>query len=485
MNSRLADRLKHKYRRENLKQGMEQEGEKMETKKKPVKNIVLAEAVGEAVLALVLWFFGIPFIMQIPLYVFVAVGIFRMERQKERERKKKTEYEEAAAYMEQLLCSYKRLGHLGRAWEDCLPLCEQGGTMWHLIRRAQELLKSGEDSTDSGYADNSGEHRYMDGSGESGASVAWSACREIHTHISSRHMILIHEFLCRTEQTGGEITEALDILLQELQMWKRRNALFHTRRLWFGRECRIAVCLAVVLCFFSEFVMPADIRAILYGTVWYKGVTAAVLALLAGLFLFLDQRLSSDWLDHDTDPQSRWKKQRQMYELVTRKKGGLRAGAAKKYCRQEVEREFPYWLLTVALYLQHETVYPALMDSVERTGGIFRTEVERLITGIYESPASPEPYYRFFEPLDLEEIRSGMRILYAAGNSEYGDISRQIRFLVELNNMIMDRYEQKKYESEMAGMGIWRQLPMLAGAGKVLFDMAVVLLAVLQQYAFF
>lgn len=460
----------------------------MGTKKKrkiTMKNIVLAEVTGEAVLALVLWLFGIPPVMQIPLGLFAAAGIFRMERQKEKEKKKRTEYEEAVTYMEQLLCSYKRLGHLGRAWEDCLPLCEPGGTMWRLIRRAQELLKSGENNADSAYDDGSGGYRYANDSGKGGDSGAWSACREIHTHISSRHMILIHEFLCRTEQTGGEITEALDLLLQELQMWKRRNALFHTRRLWFGRECRIAVCLAVVLCFFSEFVMPADIRAILYGTVWYKGVTAAVLALLAGLFLFLDQRLSSDWLDHETDPQSRWQKQRQMYELATCKKGGLRTAVAKKYCRQEVEKEFPYWLLTVALYLQHETVYPALMDSVERTGGIFRTEVERLITGIYESPSSPEPYYRFFEPLDLEEIRSGMRILYAAGNSEYGDISRQIRFLVELNNIIMDRYEQKKYESEMAGMGIWKQLPLLAGAGKVLFDMAVVLLAVLQQYAFF
>lgn len=449
---------------------------KLRTKKEQIKNVLMAEFAGEAILIIVLWLFGIPPVMQIPLWLFAAAAIVLMEKQKDREKERKMEYEEAAAYMEQLLCSYKRLGHLGRAWEDCLPLCKRGGLMWHLIRRAQEVLKSGEngiDCADREYSQNGAERRI---------SVLWSACQEIHTHISSRHMILIHEFLCQTEQTGGDISEALDILLQELQMWKRRNTLFHTRRLWFIRECRLSVCLAVMLCFFSEIVMPADIRAILHGTGWYKGVTAAVLGLLTGIFMLLGRRLASDWLDQDRDPQSRWKKQREMYAAITAKKQGLRAAAAKEYCRQEVEKEFPYWLLTVALYLQHETVYPALQDSVQGTGGIFRTEVEKLIMEIYKLPASPEPYYHFFERLDLEEIRSGMRILYAAGNSEYGDISRQIRFLVELNNTIMDRYEQKRYESEMAVMGVWKQFPMLVGAGKVLFDMALVLLAVLRQY---
>ena len=67
-----------------------------------------------------------------------ALGLRRIRFYIHREREFEQEYEQVVTYLEQLLCSYRRLGHTGRAMEDCSSLFEPGSRMGGAIQRARQ-----------------------------------------------------------------------------------------------------------------------------------------------------------------------------------------------------------------------------------------------------------------------------------------------------------------------------------------------------------
>ena len=55
----------------------------------------------------------------------------------------KEDYYEVTVYMEQFLCSYKRLGHVRMAWEDCCNLFEEKSNIYQAIQRAIYIMETG------------------------------------------------------------------------------------------------------------------------------------------------------------------------------------------------------------------------------------------------------------------------------------------------------------------------------------------------------
>lgn len=385
-----------------------------------------------------------------------------LERIQKKVRADEKEYEEVTLYMEQVLCSYRRLHHLRSAWEDCLLLYENGSPMGKAIAVALNCLKSGESTADN--------------------KIVWNACCKIHNNYNCERLVLLHDFLCRTDKTGGDAEVAIDILLGDLQLWKRRKSLFHTREKIIKKESTIAVFLSLAMCCFSCFMMPSDLAGQLINSVWYQVSTVIVICLLMIVWMWIVHKLSRGWLD-DVKCYSE-NEQKKQYAILKSCSRGLKWYMAKKYCIREAEGEFSYWLLSVTLYLQQGSVYQALVESLGQIKGMFREEVALLIQRVYDDPVSLVPYIDFFKELEMEEIQSGMKLLYAAGNNEYRDVSRQIHILVEQNNLIMDKFEQNRQDVKTAGMGVWKQLPLLLAAVKVIIDMAILLVFTMERYSF-
>ena len=78
-----------------------------------------------------------------------------------------------------------------------------------------------------------------------------------------------------------------------------------------------------------------------------------------------------------------------------------------------------------------------------------------------------------------------MKLLYAAGNNEYQDVSREIHVLVEQNHVIMDKFERNRQDMQTAGLGFWKQAPMILASFKIIMDMAVMLVLTMERYAVF
>lgn len=349
----------------------------------------------------------------------------------------RAEYYEMTAYMEQMLCSYKRLGSVKLALEDCITIFTKNSRMGKALRKALYTLKTGE--------------------GIEKQEITRGALQHIDKLYYSRRMLLLHEFLCSAEKIGGDIAEALDILLGELQMWKRRTALYQKKKQFIRRESTLAVILAGVMCYISHLLIPYNFLPELTASLFYQVFTAVTLSGLLCIEVIILYKLTGSWLD-------------------------IRKVYRRKNCRREAESEFPYWLLSVTLYLQHDSVLHAVKHSLKQTQGVFREEVQRFLERMYEEPSSLLPYTEFFSRLRLPEIQTGMKILYSVNTNGYQETKKQIRFLVEQNNMVMDKCECNRFDNCLAGMGLLKQIPMLIACVKVVFDMTIFIVMTMGNY---
>lgn len=380
-------------------------------------------------------------------------------------REAEAEYYDVTTYMEQILCSYKRLGTLVPALEDCVSLYSEEDRMGQVLQQALCVLKTGEGVED----DN----------------IVEMALAVIHRQYPSRRLYLLHEFLGKAEKLGGDISDSLDILLHDLQMWKRRVSLYQKKKRFLCIECTFAVVMAAGICYLSHFLMPAALVGSMTSSLIYQCSTVSVLVLLLIVETITMYKLTGTWLDSGktlTEKQKR--KQEKNYQTVKKNSAGIVRYMAKKVCRSAVEKEFPYWLLSVTLYLQTESIFQAIRQSVEQVKGVFRLEVTMLLEQMYENPSSLRPFTSFFQELNIPEVQSGMKILYSVNTNGYQETGKQIRFLVEQNNIVMDKCESNQFDSQIAGMGLWKQIPMAIAGIKVVIDMLVFLLLTMRSVSY-
>lgn len=371
-----------------------------------------------------------------------------------REREFEQEYEQVVTYLEQLLCSYRRLGHTGRAMEDCSSLFEPGSRMGGAIQRAR--------------------HIFMTGEGVEDGSILEAAFAEIEKEYDSRRMKIIHTFLCNGDRTGSDSRGSLDILLEDLEYWKNRTSIYEKRKKFIKTECAVAAGLAAVLCYVSRLLTPEELGLHISDNPIYQISTAVVLLALWWLIALIYRKLSVKWLDgggNRGEEDARLEKLYQMLGKDLSAVSGLSVHVAKRVLGRYVRQEFPYWLMIVTLYLQTESGYQALKKSMAQMDGIFCREIQVLTEKIYDSPRDLQPFLEFFGKLELPEVQTGMKILYSVSTNGYEDSRRQLDFLVAQNNRLMDRNEVFIQNNKMAGMGLLKQLPMVLSSIKLLLDL--------------
>ena len=396
------------------------------------------------------WVYGLSTGLIICLTVGGCLALKRIRFHIYREREFEQEYGQVVIYLEQLLCSYRRLGHTGRAMEDCSSLFEPKSRMGGAIQRAK--------------------HIFLTGEGVEDGAILEAAFAEIEKEYDSRRMKIIHTFLCNGDRTGSDSGSSLDILLEDLEFWKNRTSIYEKRKKFIKTECAVAAGLAAVLCYVSRLLTPEELGLRIADNPIYQISTTVVLLALWWLIVLIYRKLSVKWLDrckNEGEEEGRLEKLYQTLEKDPVAVSGLSTHVAKRVLGRYVRQEFPYWIMIVTLYLQTESSYQALKKSMAQTGGIFRQEIQTLTEKIYDSPRD----LQFFGKLELPEIQTGMKILYSVSTNGYEDSRRQLDFLVAQNNRLMDRSEVFVQNNKMAGMGLLKQLPMVLSSVKLLLDL--------------
>lgn len=409
---------------------------------------------------LVVWIYGLGWLSVLPLSAASCLSVSRIRACRLAELKYEYTYIEVTTYLEQLLCSYRRLGHAGKALEDCRLLFEADSPMGRAIGQAKHILLTGEGVPD--------------------GDILSAAFACIESLYDSRRMRIVHKFICNGDKTGAESGRSADILLEDLELWKNRTRLYQNRKKFIKIECGIATGLSLLLCYVSRLLTPEELGFDISESVVYRLSTVGVFILFLAILVKIFRKLSGSWLDERGKREKYEMDQlERMYRVLRGEETAspLTRHMAKRIAARYVRVEFPYWLLLVTLYLQSESSYQALRYSLEETEGIFRLELERLLQEIYDSPRSLEPYIGFFSGLGLSEVQSGMKILYSVNNNGYEESKKQLDFLISQNNRLMDKNESGHHSNKMAAMSMLKQLPMVVSCLKLLIDL-VNLLAV-------
>lgn len=411
---------------------------------------------------------------------------------------------DVSAYLEQMLYSFKRRPKILSSLKDAAILFEdeKDGRFRKAIDSAIGHIQYGEVSGD----------------------VYQEAFGYIEEEYGCKRVYKTHAFLTRVENAGGDPEEAIGILLNDRNLWVSRiqNLLNDKNKIRINVTIGIALSLIVVT--MCVYMLPAE-----FG-IYLKTVSQTARTLTIGLdmliWYFVQVALGKSLLDADKDlpfeeversynivmhGQSKSKNRNFMIAagmcivgaifaffsmgtvpaiilalfsilMVTQPKRQYKV--CFKRVKREVEKAFPDWLLSLALQMQTDNLHVSIIKTSLDAPRIMAEELQKLQDGIEVKPDELEPFAEFFKKLEIADIMTAMKMLYAMDQFGAADSQEQIKALVDRNTEIMDKAERMRLEDHLAGISFAMLFPMLTGVISMLADLVLVMEYILGQVNF-
>ena len=403
-------------------------------------------------------------------------------------------------YMEQFLYSFKRNGTVLNALLETATIFDEG--IFHeVLERAIEHIQYTTDSEDP-------EREALDIVGE------FFHCERIDA---------IHFFVIGAQRRGGDAGGSILLLAKNRAMWAERVMNLQKEFQIVKRNIMIALVATMLICILPLYLLGGDLDI---SSIPLCQISAVVLIGICMLiYVKADKKLCRSWIEKEVDSTGMGKKYLQVrdYDEVKEAKSSqkmaiipvilfigafiyfkniavLVAGvvvvlfflnqhkighslAIKKVAR-EIEKQFPNWLMEVALLLQTDNVQMAIRKSMDSAPEVLVYALEDLIYQLEEDPNAIEPYHRFLKEYRNPDVQSAMKMLYALSSGNAGDVTKQVEELIDRNNAMMDKAEKLEQEDKIAGMKVYILLPSLLASFKLMVDMALLLVVFLQNLTF-
>ena len=403
-------------------------------------------------------------------------------------------------YMEQFLYSFKRNGTVLNALLETATIFDEG--IFHeVLERAIEHIQYTTDSEDP-------EREALDMVGE------FFHCERIDA---------IHSFVIGAQRRGGDAGGSIVLLAKNRAMWAERVMNLQKEFQIVKRNIMIALVATMLICILPLYLLGGDLDI---SSIPLCQISAVVLIGICMLiYVKADKKLCRSWIEKEVDSTGMGKKYLQVrdYDEVKEAKSSqkmaiipvilfigafiyfkniavLVAGvvvvlfflnqhkighslAIKKVAR-EIEKQFPNWLMEVALLLQTDNVQMAIRKSMDSAPEVLVYDLEDLIDQLEENPNAIEPYHRFLKEYRNPDVQSAMKMLYALSSGNAGDVTKQVEELIDRNNAMMDKAEKLEQEDKIAGMKVYILLPSLLASFKLMVDMALLLVVFLQNLTF-
>ena len=403
-------------------------------------------------------------------------------------------------YMEQFLYSFKRNGTVLNALLETATIFDEG--IFHeALERAIEHIQYTTDSEDP-------EREALDIVGE------FFHCERIDA---------IHSFVIGAQRRGGDAGGSILLLAKNRAMWAERVMNLQKEFQIVKRNIMIALVATMLICILPLYLLGGDLDI---SSIPLCQISAVVLIGICMLiYVKADKKLCRSWIEKEVDSTGMDKKYLQVrdYDEVKEAKSSqkmaiipvilfigafiyfkniavLVAGVvvvlfflnqhkighslAMKKVAREIEKQFPNWLMEVALLLQTDNVQMAIRKSMDSAPEVLVYALEDLIYQLEEDPNAIEPYHRFLKEYRNPDVQSAMKMLYALSSGNAGDVTKQVEELIDRNNAMMDKAEKLEQEDKIAGMKVYILLPSLLASFKLMVDMALLLVVFLQNLTF-
>ena len=411
-----------------------------------------------------------------------------------------TMFSMANNYMEQFLYSFKRNKTILNALTETATIFDEG-EFHEILLQAIEHIQYATDSEDP-------EEEALVMIGE------FFHCERVDA---------VHSFVMGAQRRGGDAGGSIALLSKNRVMWAERIINLQKEFQIVKRNIMIALVATLLICILPLYLLGGDLDI---STIPLCQISAVVLIGICMLiYVKADKKLCRSWIEKETDSSEMDRKYLQVrdYDEIKEAKSSqkmavipailfigafvyfqniavLVAGIvvvlfflnqhkvghnlAKKKVTREIEKQFPNWLMEVALLLQTDNVQMAIRKSMDSAPEVLIHALDELILELEDNPNAIEPYHRFLKDYRNPDVQSAMKMLYALSSGNAGDVTKQVEELIDRNNTMMDKAEKLTQEDKIAGMKIYILLPSLLASFKLMVDMALLLVVFLQNLTF-
>lgn len=318
------------------------------------------------------------------------------------------------------------------------------------------------------------------------ADAQQEAYQMIETDYGCLRMKNIHRYMANVQILGGDVTDAIKILQDDLRNWELRQQEAQMQRV----SARNVVYGILGGCVFLELVILWAFY--FYGMdlmheplVQICGVIEWVASLL--LVRATDRKASVDWMDRkntlsdekilanyeqvvhfdkkkEMATSLRWAVIPAVFLIISIARHASvaiivimaaltvfvlfswKVGYLLSYqdTVKEMRRAFPTWILDVALRMQTDSVQVALYGSYETAPTVLKPELDLFYEDLKEHPESIDPYLNFLKNFPIRGVDSFMRKIYSVYAGTSAQEQTAIMDLVQRNNYLMDEAEKAK-----------------------------------------
>ncbi len=380
-------------------------------------------------------------------------------------------FADATTYMEQILYSFQKTEKVTSALKETIEVFEPG-RMRDVLQQSIDYLEAGRAQTEKGVL-------------REGLELIESAydCSKIHT---------VHELLISAEEYGGEMRKSSILLLNDLELWKRRGYKLQQEKQKSHSDNVLSIIVATALCaaaLYALAAMPDLFQAKAPYNVFevYSVQLTSFLFLLFLLFTFAKsmRSLTRNWLKEEGNrntesvlssyyrvveyDETREKKKSLIWAapfliatvalflfykrwtaiitlllaLFMLRQHKIGRNLAKDSVSEELYIVLPEWLMEMALLMQSNNVQVSITKSVVGAPELLKPELEKLIERLKDKPGDLSSYMGFCKDFDVPEIGSCMKMLHAISESGTGDAETQI------NNLLMRVQEMRTQADEI------------------------------------
>ncbi len=346
------------------------------------------------------------------------------------------------------------------------------------------------------------------------------ALKNINDFFGCEKVELIHSFVLNAQRQGGDISRSIFLLSKNRAMWAERICSLQKEYAGIKRNIAVALLATLFLCALPLYLLGGQFDISSDSVAQATG--SALIVFCMWVFVKSEKRLCRNWIQGESQAREMTKKFLQVREYDEEKEGkvsrilALIVGGiavigyirfrsasvllvivgvelfflnqhkighylAKRKIAKEIEKQFPGWLMDLALLLQTDNVQVALRNSLETAPDVLSVSLQELVDRLEAEPDSIEPYYEFLKEYQNPDVQSMMKMLYSLSYGSTNEIENQIEELIARNTTTMDKAEKLMQEDQIVGMKLYILLPSLVAAFKLMIDMAILLMLFLEE----
>lgn len=379
-------------------------------------------------------------------------------------------FADVAAYMEQVLYSFLKTGKVLSALKESRELFDSG-----LMRQTLEQAI----------------HHMEMGKSDSAQGILKESLGVIESRYQCRKLYMMHNLLNNVEAYGGDAEDSAMLLLEDLELWKKRTYQLQAEKKKSHVDNVISILVAVLLCAVALYVMDAmkglfasrsDVDIFRIGVIQ----VSSVLFILFLYYVYAKsvRTLTKGWLTEKQGKEEDYL--RKCYQMVKeydsgkRKQKRLGYRLAKKDITREMRLALPQWFMEMALLLQGNNVEVAVQKSRMGVSVALQGELDALIARMKTAPGELWVYTDFCKDFDLPEVAGCMKMLHAIAENGSGDVKVQMNHFINRVNEMQAAADLLQNQAAAFRMKLLFSYPVVAATAKLLTDMTIGMIVMFQ-----